>query len=44
MLVLWLVRRSPERWWLWLWIPAVVGVLSGVFDDAVCDRSAVQPV
>jgi Zn-dependent protease with chaperone function len=27
----WIIRRSPERWWFWLWIPAVVATVAGVF-------------
>jgi STE24 endopeptidase len=30
MLVWWLIRWSPKRWWLWLWVPAIAGVLGGV--------------
>jgi STE24 endopeptidase len=30
MLVSWLIRWSPRRWWLWLWVPAITGVLGGV--------------
>jgi STE24 endopeptidase len=30
MLVSWLMRRSPARWWLLLWAPAILGVLAGV--------------
>ncbi|HEV2646267.1 MAG TPA: M48 family metallopeptidase [Acidobacteriaceae bacterium] len=26
----WVIRRSPRRWWFWLWIPAVGFVLAGV--------------
>jgi STE24 endopeptidase len=26
----WMIRRSPKRWWFWIWIPSVVLVLAGV--------------
>ena len=25
------IRKSPERWWFWFWIPAVVFTIIGVF-------------
>ena len=31
MLLFWLIRRSPKRWWLWFWASAVVSVIAGVF-------------
>jgi STE24 endopeptidase len=31
MLMFWVIRRSPKRWWFWFWIPAVVCVVAGVF-------------
>jgi STE24 endopeptidase len=31
MLMFWVIRRSPARWWFWFWIPAVACVLAGVF-------------
>ena len=31
MLMFWVIRRSPTRWWFWFWIPAVVVVIAGVF-------------
>jgi STE24 endopeptidase len=31
MLLFWVIRRSPERWWFWFWIPAMIAVLIGVF-------------
>jgi Zn-dependent protease with chaperone function len=31
MLVFWIIRRSPARWWFWFWIPAVMCVVAGVF-------------
>ncbi len=31
MLLFWLIRRSPRRWWLWFWFPAMAAVFAGVF-------------
>ena len=31
MLMFWVIRRSPTRWWFWFWIPTVVCVVAGVF-------------
>ena len=31
MLIFWVIRRSPARWWFWFWIPAVLCVVAGVF-------------
>jgi Zn-dependent protease with chaperone function len=31
MLMFWIIRRSPTRWWFWFWIPAVLSVIAGVF-------------
>lgn len=31
MLLFWLIGRSPQRWWFWFWIPAMVSVVFGVF-------------
>lgn len=31
MLLFWVVRRSPSRWWFWFWIPAMALVLFSVF-------------
>ena len=31
MVLFWVVRRSPTRWWLWFWVPAMAAVLFGVF-------------
>jgi STE24 endopeptidase len=31
MLVAGIIRRSPRRWWFWLWIPAAACVVAGVF-------------
>ena len=31
LLLFFLIRRFPRRWWLWLWFPTVVIVLFGVY-------------
>jgi Zn-dependent protease with chaperone function len=31
MLMFWVIRKSPTRWWFWFWIPAGVIVIAGVF-------------
>jgi Zn-dependent protease with chaperone function len=31
MLVLWIIRLSPTRWWFWLWIPSALIFVAGVF-------------
>ena len=31
LLMFWVIRRSPERWWFWFWIPAVACSVAGVF-------------
>ena len=31
MLLFWVIRRSPARWWFWFWIPAMISVVLGVF-------------
>lgn len=31
MLLFWLIRKSPRRWWLWLWFPAMAFTLLSVF-------------
>jgi len=31
MLMFWIIRRSPERWCFWFWIPTVVVTVAGVF-------------
>ncbi len=35
MLLFWIIRRSPARWWFWFWIPAMVAVIFGVFISPV---------
>lgn len=31
MLLFWVIRKSPRRWWFWFWIPAMAAVIVGVF-------------
>jgi STE24 endopeptidase len=31
MLMFWIIRKSPTRWWFWFWIPAVLVTVGGVF-------------
>jgi Zn-dependent protease with chaperone function len=31
MVLFWVIRWSPRRWWFWFWIPTMVAVLFGVF-------------
>ena len=31
MLLFWVIRKSPSRWWFWFWIPAMLFVLVAVF-------------
>jgi Zn-dependent protease with chaperone function len=31
MLLFWVIRKSPMRWWFWFWIPSVVVVVFAVF-------------
>jgi STE24 endopeptidase len=31
MLLFWLIRRSPRRWWLLFWVPAMLAAIFGVF-------------
>jgi STE24 endopeptidase len=35
MMLFWVIKRSPRHWWFWFWIPAMVGVLFGVFLSPV---------
>src|ERR1700733_8516948 len=35
MVLFWIIRRSPERWWFWFWIPTMAAVLFGVFLSPV---------
>jgi STE24 endopeptidase len=31
MVLFWIIRRSPSRWWFWFWIPTMAAVLFGVY-------------
>ena len=31
MLLFWVIKKSPTRWWFWFWIPAMAAVVCGVF-------------
>ena len=31
MILVWMMRKSPTRWWLWFWMVTVVFVVAGVF-------------
>jgi Zn-dependent protease with chaperone function len=31
MVLFWIIRRSPGRWWFWFWIPTMAAVLFGVY-------------
>jgi Zn-dependent protease with chaperone function len=31
LLLFWVIRKSPTRWWFWFWVPAMAAVLFGVF-------------
>ncbi len=31
MVLFWIIRRSPQRWWFWFWIPTMAAVLFGVY-------------
>ncbi len=35
MLLFWVIRKSPTKWWFWFWIPAMLAVLFGVFISPV---------
>ncbi|WP_188760062.1 M48 family metallopeptidase [Edaphobacter acidisoli] len=35
MLLFWVMRKSPRRWWFWFWIPAIAAVIFGVFISPV---------
>lgn len=35
MLLFWVIRRSPTRWWFWFWIPTMASVLFGVFVSPI---------
>jgi STE24 endopeptidase len=31
MLLFWVMKKSPRRWWFWFWVPTMVAVVFGVF-------------
>jgi len=31
MVLFWVIRRAPDRWWFWFWIPTMIAVLFGVY-------------
>src|ERR1700733_11254146 len=31
MLLFWVIKKSPTRWWFWFWIPAMMAVVLGAF-------------
>jgi STE24 endopeptidase len=35
MMLFWVIRRSPRRWWFWFWIPTIAAVLFGVFVSPI---------
>jgi len=35
MMLFWVIRRSPKRWWFWFWIPTMAAVLFGVFASPI---------
>ncbi len=35
MILFWVIRRSPSRWWFWFWIPTMAAVLFGVFVSPI---------
>lgn len=35
MLLFWIIRKSPNRWWFWFWIPTMAAVLFGVFISPI---------
>ena len=35
MLLFWVIKKSPTRWWFWFWIPAMAAVVFGVFMSPV---------
>jgi STE24 endopeptidase len=35
MMLFWVIRRSPRRWWFWFWIPTMAAVLFGVFVSPI---------
>ena len=35
MVLFWVIGKSPKHWWFWFWIPAMAGVLFGVFISPI---------
>lgn len=35
MMLFWVIGKSPKHWWFWFWIPAMAGVLFGVFISPI---------
>jgi Zn-dependent protease with chaperone function len=35
MVLFWVIRRAPKRWWFWFWIPTMAAVLFGVFVSPI---------
>jgi Zn-dependent protease with chaperone function len=35
LLLFWVMRKSPKRWWFWFWFPAMAAVIFGVFVTPV---------
>jgi len=35
LVLFWVIRKSPTRWWFWFWVPAMASVLFGVFVSPV---------
>jgi STE24 endopeptidase len=35
MLLFWVIKKSPARWWFWFWIPTIATVLFGVFISPI---------
>ena len=35
MVLFWLIGRSPRRWWLWFWVPAMAAIVFGVFVSPI---------
>ena len=31
MLLFWVIKKSPQRWWFWFWVPTMAAVVFGVF-------------
>jgi STE24 endopeptidase len=35
MLLFWVIKKSPTRWWFWFWIPAMAFVVFGAFVEPI---------